>query len=231
MKKLFLLLILCGKLNAASYAWQTNQVFYWFNYASGIALSTNVVAAASHAASVYTSCQIGNSTGVLTNLCTGFNVDCMELDCTWGRDHLNVLIDTMWHIPCRPVTNGITYIANVTNLVVGTPVVWYSQVAHQWIEAQVYAKCCHGDDTFADGMTGTYGLIDFIGQQPVGGDSSSPIFTLDGDYIGGVWSISSTNLFAASYMFPNNATLRPVTPTPPSPQGSIGTILNSDPDN
>ena len=121
--------------------------------------------------------------------------------------------------------------ANVTNLVVGTPVVWYSQVSHQWVDAEIYAHCCQGTNTFADGLTGTYGLFDFIGQQPVSGDSSSPIFTLDGDFIGSVWSIASTNLFAASYMFPNNATLRPVTPTPPSAQGSLGTILNSDPDN
>jgi len=229
MKKLFLLIALCCKLQGATYAWQDTQVFYWFNYAAGICVSSNVVCAASHAASVYTSCQIGNSTGVLTNLCTGFNVDCMELNCDWKRDHINVLIDTMWQIPCRPYTNGITYIANVTNLVAGTPVVWYSQVSHAWINAEVYAKCCHEDDTFADGMTGTYGLIDFIGQQPQYGDSSSPIFTLAGDYIGGVWSISGTNMFSASYMFPNNATLRPTAPsTSPLAEG-LSSLLNPSP--
>ena len=125
-------------------------------------------------------------------------------------------------MPCRPLTNGITYVA--TNVVVGTQITWFSTIRRQWLSGSVVDTITGGLEIFSDGMTAWTGIIGFNGPQALSGDSGSPVFTTTGDFVCSVDFISGTNTYGV-FAYPNNSRVRPA-PSPTLPS----TFLQGDPE-
>lgn len=227
--KLILTLLLFVQSVTAS-LWQTNQYFYWFSGATpAVALTPDWLINIDHATGSVTSVQIGDQTGVLPAYCTTFvNCPTSIQNCEWVRDHKNLYNDTYGFIACRPLTNGITYIQ--TNMIGGvTQVSWFSAVSRTWISGTVQSVVSEELRTFGDGSKAWFGVCIFQGQQAISGDSGSPVFTADGDYIGAVKSISGVDLTLAYFLYPEAAQYRPASSTTVN-LGVLSGLFNSDPD-
>lgn len=228
--RLLIGLLLAARLYAAD--WKDTQLFYYFDgHIAGVAITTNVVHSVQHVASLFSSVQIGNSTGVLPSYCTTFtspSSPCGSIqNCQWIADHVNVTFDAYQFITCRPVTNGITYVA--TNLYEGRPIVWWSDQRHTWLSGSMWFYNPISVETYADGSTAQYGTFAFYtATPPIEGDSGSPAFTIEGDFIG---SIGQTMPGAGlgSFAIPSNARYRPATSVPKR-ASNFGAYFNHDTD-
>ncbi len=229
--RIYLFFILCFYARAD---WRTNQVFYWFNNTQpAVAITSTNILNIQHATGSVTSVEIGDQTGILTNLCTGFISDGVcggsIQNCTWGHQYNNVTNDAYLFVTCRPVTNGITYV--VTNAVVGMGVSWFSTITRQWYNGQVTLTQAPFPYTFPDGMVANYGTVTFNGPVSVSGDSGSPVFDQLGSLIGALAARDSTSFpgttnNVAYYLWPSGVQTRP----PTSGVAGLGAFFNSDPD-
>lgn len=213
--------------------WRTSQVFYWFNNTQpAVALTSSNIVSVDHATGSVTGVQVGDYTGILSGLCTGLvaNGTCggTILDCQWSRLAKNEFNDTYFFKTCRPIVSGITPIA--TNIAIGLAVTWFSINDHVWYNGNLTFYGTGSLHTFPDGETGWYGIYIFDGHQASGGDSSSPIFTVNGDYMGCVTSIGGGQTIGA-HLFPSGSTYRSVI-IPANTVGATGfsALFNSDPD-
>jgi hypothetical protein len=228
MRYLFLLLCLCARGD-----WRTNQVFYWLTDHPSVAITSTNILNIQHASGSITSAQIGDQTGVLSGLCTGFISDGVcggsIQNCTWGHQYNNVTNDAYLFLTCRPVTNGITYV--VTNATVGMGVSWFSIITRQWYTGQVTLTQSPFPYTFPDGMVANYGTVTFDGPVSVAGDSGSPVFDQLGSLIGALaardtTSFPGTTNNVAYYLWPSGVKTRPLS----SGVNGLADLFNSDPD-
>lgn len=215
-----LALCLCGR--AAD--WKDVQPILWFNNVNpGIALTASVVHQIDHAVGSVTRIQIGDQTGILPSMCTGLVTagSCPQMqDCEWDRDHNNVFNDTIQFVTCRPLTCPITYIA--TNIFVGQPIVWFQTSTKTWLSSTLSFTFPFGDhvETFSGGETGWAGSC-IMAATPAGGDSGSPVFTTNGDFIGSVVGLAAPTGGVINYLYPNGSQYRPANPTLPYTVGSV----------
>lgn len=202
--------------------WKDTQLFYLMaGHIPCVALTSNKLHGVTHVASLFSGVQIGHVDAVDPSYCTGFTPitdPCGSIaNCSWSQAHANVKNDSYLFVTCRPVTNGITYIA--TNLVWGvTPVVWWSQARSQWLYATLDFWNPFEIVTYDDTSTALYGQFGFTGTAPISGDSNGPCFTLTGEYIGSVGQTAPGHGYG-SFSYPSDARTRPV--TPPTPAVSV----------
>ena len=192
--------------------WKDTQfLYFWNGITAGVALTSTTIFGINHAVGPFTSVQIGDQTGPLPSYCTGFvNCPLSIQNCEWVYDHQNITNDRLLFVTCRPVTNGITYVA--TNVVVGTPVVWFSTITQGWITGGVVTFIIdEAPVTFPDGSTATLGTFLFNGPQAVSGDSGSPVFlAASGDFLGSVTSLSIVGTTVGRWAYPSGSHTRPV---------------------
>lgn len=197
------LLILLLTLSAQTADWRTNQVFYWMANTPNVAITTTAIHGMYHATGAITTGVIGDQTGPLASYCNGFNSHgtCAEqANCYFARDHVNYTYDPYIHVSCRLLTNGITPIA--ANIIVGTPVSWFSSVRREWYPGTVTVTYTNGPTSFGDGMTVKNGVAWFNGTRAIPGDSGSPVFTSSGDFIGSVRAYIDPDLTVVEWFHP-----------------------------
>jgi len=215
--------------------WKSDLVVYWMTGHPSIAITSSNIFGIEHAAGSFTGVSIGDQTGPLSGLCTGFVTDGVcggsVQNCTWTRRYRNSTNDAFLYRTCRPLSSGISYVA--TNTVPGTPVQWLSIVDRVWYTGTVFGDCCGFPYTFPDGMVAYYGVLYFDGHMPVAGDSDSPLFARnqDGvhwDFAGAVAGTDSGHV-VAYFLWPEGVQYRPSSPAVISNVG-LSQLFNSDPD-
>jgi hypothetical protein len=202
--------------------WKADQFFYLFNGSTpGVALNTNTIFCIDHAVTGTTSVQIGDQNGLLPSYCTTFiNCPTSIQNCQWLYNHVNVTNDRLLFITCRPLTNGITRIA--TNVTVGTPVTWFSNVTRAWIDGAITFITDESPVTFPDNSIATIGMFIFDGPQAVSGDSGSPVFvSSSGDFVGSVSALAGGGTTVGKWAYPHGWN---------TPHVSATTFFLTDPD-
>lgn len=226
MRASILFLLLCWQTAFAD--WKADVKWYWFTGPTpAVAVTSSNIVNVFHATGSVSSVSIGDITGPLPGLCTGFVTDGVcggsVANCTWTHHHNNEYNDAYLFYTCRPMTEGITYVA--TNLVVGRKVTWWSRVDEVWYDGTITFAFEEGLHSFPDGESAWYGLFVFDGHQAVSGDSGSPCYTTNGDYAGTV-SGQSGSQTRVKYLFPSGARHRP----PPDAAAGLAGLFNGDPD-
>lgn len=229
--RFLVLLFLCLSARAAS--WQSSIPFYWYNDTHpGVALSSSNISGIFHASGSVSAVQVGDQNGINAGLCTGFISDGVcggsVQNCQWGLRYRNVTNDSFLFFTCRAINTQPSYVA--TNVAVGAPVTWFSLADRTWYNGVVTIN----DEptsgflyTFPDGETGWFYTMTFTaGGGPTGGNSGSPVFTVNGDYIGSAAYVDGGNLVALA-LYPSGAQHRP--PSSPATAG-LASLFNSDPD-
>lgn len=200
-------------------SWQDDQILYWANNTNPmVAITSTCIHGIDHATGTVTGVQIGDQTGILPGLCTGLITagTCAESqNCIWGRDHKNVYnnvpgTDRLLFVACRPVTLGIAFVAS--GVAAGTPVTWFSTARSVWLTGVVTVVVNGAPVTFADGITAAIGYLEFSGTQAISGDSGSPVFTSDGDFVASVGGISGADTVAV-WAYPSGSQTRTGAPT------------------
>lgn len=213
---------------SASASWMDTQFFYLVNEETAplVALTTTKLHGIWHASSPYTSVQIGNSSGFLTNYCNGFTdpeSPCGSIqNCEWIYTSRNETNDAYLFLTCRPVTNGITYIA--TNYSAGTPVVWLSNARNEWINGNIQSVVSTHVATFEDNSRAWIGTVIIEGTQVIAGDSESPVFLLNGDFVCAMADEGEGGVSIGLFAYPEGAQYRPTF------SASVSALFNSDPD-
>lgn len=209
---LLIALCLCARAD-----WKSDLRILWFNNANpGIALTSTSVHQIDHAVGSVTRIQVGDQTGILTNLCTGIVTGgtCGPMqNCEYDRDHKNLDGDTLLFVTCRPITTPTSYIA--TNLVPGQVLTYFSTVTKTWVATTITFTFPGSDHlvTFADTTTAWAGVFT-ASTTPTGGDSGSPVFTQDGDFCGSIVGTGGGGTGAVcNFLYPSGSTYRPVTPS------------------
>lgn len=214
---------------------RNSQILYWWPTGNpkgtpGVALTSTMVHGIDHAVGSLTGIQIGDTNGIDASYCTTFvNCPTSIQNCTWAYDHQNIYNDTLLFVTCRPVTNGITYIS--TNLVNGDALIWYSSARTNWITATV--DLVFGDhlETFADTTTAWVGIVlTTAGTVPISGDSGSPVFRTNGDFVGSVAAIGGGGTTIIYFAYPEGSTYRPAEGPSSVNVGVLSGLFNSDPD-
>lgn len=225
MRYLLLLLCFCAKAD-----FRDSLYLYWFaGSVPGVALTSSNVVSVYHVTGAFTSVQIGDQSGVLPGLCTGFVSDGIcggsVQNCEWGHQYNNVTNDSFFFYTCRPVTLGITPIQ--TNVTVGSQVVWLDNADATWKSATITFAPTGTVYNFPDGETGFYQVMIFTGSTPVSGSSGSPVFTPRGEYVGAVTATSFVTNGILHALYPSGSTyLRPASPG----AAGLSALFNSDPD-
>lgn len=205
--RLFILLVFLLSSKCFAYQWQTNQIFYLFaNSYFGVALTTNRIHSVDHIAGGYTSVQIGDQTGVLTNYCTGLVSDQCGFSqaCEWNRLYKAETNDIIHFVTCRPMTLGITTIA--TNIVENvTRVSWFSNARRIWISGTIINYFGEHTANLSDGSKAWNGLVIFDGPQAISQDSGSPVFTENGDFVCSVTSITNDGRTVGGFAYPEGS--------------------------
>lgn len=211
--------------------WKESQIFFWFNSTTpAVAVTSSNIVNIEHATGSVTGVQIGNPIGIDTNLCTGFVTDGVcggsIADCQWGRNYKLETNDVYLFHTCRPVTSGIAYVN--TNGIVSMPIVWYSAARLQWFTGFITHVEPIVLETFGSGEQALYGQYWIDGTLAIAGDSGSPMFDTQGNFMGCVAATAGGPALPnfVYFLFPLNVMARP----PTGGAAGLGALFNSDPD-